>query len=67
MAPNSAVPQKPNVRWHMNISARLTLLFLAAIAGGYVALFGALWLVRIRAEVWRRKAGALQVQLAGKA
>ncbi len=34
---------------------------------GYVALFGALWLVRIRAEVWRRKAGALQVQLAGKA
>ncbi len=25
--------------------------------GGYMALFGALWLVRIRSEVWRRKAG----------
>jgi heme exporter protein C len=25
---------------------------------GYTLLFGALWLVRIRAEVWRRKAGA---------
>ena len=24
--------------------------------GGYMALFGALWLVRIRAELWRRKA-----------
>ena len=23
--------------------------------GGYMALFGALWLVRIRAELWRRK------------
>ena len=25
--------------------------------GGYMALFGALWLVRIRAEVWRKRAG----------
>jgi heme exporter protein C len=24
---------------------------------GYTALFGALWLVRIRGEVWRRRAG----------
>ena len=26
--------------------------------GGYMALFGSLWLVRIRAEVWRKRAGA---------
>jgi heme exporter protein C len=34
---------------------------------GFVALFGALWMVRTRAEVWRRKATALQVQAVGKA
>jgi heme exporter protein C len=31
---------------------------------GLMALFGALWLVRTRAEVWRRRAGALAVQAA---
>ena len=30
----------------------------------YTLGFGALWLVRIRAEVWRRRAGALAVQAA---
>jgi heme exporter protein C len=35
--------------------------------GGFAFLFGALWLVRVRGEVWRRKAGALAVQAAGKA
>ena len=34
---------------------------------GFLMLFGSLWMVRTRAEVWRRKAGALAVQLAGKA
>jgi heme exporter protein C len=34
---------------------------------GFITLFAALWLVRTRAEVWRRKAGALQVQAAGRA
>ena len=31
----------------------------------YMAAFGALWLVRIRAEVWRRRAGALALRAAG--
>jgi heme exporter protein C len=31
----------------------------------YMAAFGALWLVRIRAEIWRRRAGALAVRAAG--
>ena len=30
---------------------------------GYMALFGSLWLVRIRAEVWRRRARALQLRV----
>lgn len=34
---------------------------------GFLALFGALWLVRTRTEVWRRRANALAVQLAGRA
>jgi len=34
---------------------------------GLACLFAALWLVRIRSEVWRRKAQALAVQAAGKA
>ena len=34
---------------------------------GFMALFGALWLVRTRAEVWRRQAGRLAIQVAGKA
>jgi heme exporter protein C len=32
---------------------------------GYMALFGSLWLVRIRAEVWRRRATALALKAAG--
>ena len=31
----------------------------------YMAAFGALWLTRIRAEVWRRRAGALALRAAG--
>ena len=31
---------------------------------GYMALFGALWLVRVRAEVWRRRARTLAVRAA---
>ena len=31
----------------------------------YTALFGSLWLVRIRTEVWRRRAGALALAAAG--
>jgi len=34
---------------------------------GFLLLFGALWLVRIRAEVWRRRAAALAVQAASRA
>ena len=34
---------------------------------GFMALFGALWMVRTRAEVWRRRAGALAIQAAVKA
>ena len=34
---------------------------------GFIALFGWLWMVRTRAEVWRRRAGALSVQAAGRA
>ena len=33
---------------------------------GFLLLFGSLWMVRTRAEVWRRKAGALAVQAAGR-
>jgi hypothetical protein len=31
---------------------------------GFMALFGALWLVRIRAEIWRKRAGALALAAA---
>jgi heme exporter protein C len=31
---------------------------------GYMAAFGSLWLVRIRAEVWRRKAMVLALKAA---
>lgn len=34
---------------------------------GFMALFGWLWLVRTRAEVWRRRANALTVQAIGRA
>ena len=37
---------------------------LGLMALAYSLLFGALWLVRTRAEVWRRRAGALAVQAA---
>jgi heme exporter protein C len=37
---------------------------LALMALGYTALFGCLWLVRIRAEVWRRRAQVLSLRLA---
>jgi heme exporter protein C len=35
------------------------------MAFAYMALFGALWLVRIRAEVWRKRAQSLALQAAG--
>jgi heme exporter protein C len=38
---------------------------LAIMALGYMALFGALWMVRIRAEVWRKRANGLALQAAG--
>jgi heme exporter protein C len=38
---------------------------LALMAVGYTLLFGSLWLVRTRAEVWRRRAGALALKAAG--
>ena len=38
--------------------ARVYDLPLLCMWGGYMSLFGALWLVRIRAEVWRKRAGA---------
>ena len=37
---------------------------LALMGLGYLALFGSLWLVRIRAEVWRRRASALALKRA---
>ena len=38
---------------------------MALMALGYMSLFGSLWLVRIRAEVWRRRAAVLALQAAG--
>ncbi len=38
---------------------------LGIMALAYTALFGALWLVRIRAEVWRRRARALAIKAVG--
>ncbi len=37
---------------------------LAIMSLGYTVLFGSLWLVRIRAEVWRRRARVLALQAA---
>ena len=34
------------------------------MALGYTSAFGSLWLVRIRAEVWRRRAAVLALQAA---
>jgi len=44
--------------------APVYLLPLALTGLGYTAAFGALWLTRTRAEVWRRRAAALAVQAA---
>ena len=38
---------------------------LFALVLAYMAAFGALWLVRIRSEVWRRRAGVLALRAAG--
>jgi heme exporter protein C len=38
---------------------------LGVMSFAYLFLFGALWLVRIRAEVWRRRAGAAALRAAG--
>ena len=38
---------------------------LLTLTGAYMAAFCALWLVRIRAEVWRRRAAVLAVRAAG--
>ena len=38
---------------------------LLLMGAGYTALFGSLWLVRTRAEVWRRRARALALREAG--
>jgi heme exporter protein C len=38
---------------------------LALLGLAYLATFGSLWLVRIRAEVWRRRANALALRAAG--
>jgi heme exporter protein C len=42
---------------------RMPLLLMAL---GYMAAFGALWLVRIRAEIWRRRARSLSLQAANR-
>ena len=46
--------------------ATVYLVPLLLMALGYTATFGALWLVRIRAEIWRRKARTLSLQAAGR-
>jgi heme exporter protein C len=38
---------------------------LLTLALAYMAAFGALWLVRIRGEVWRKRANALALRAAG--
>ncbi|MDP1737246.1 MAG: heme ABC transporter permease [Caulobacter sp.] len=38
---------------------------MALMSLGYMAAFGSMWLVRIRAEVWRRRAQVLALQAAG--
>ncbi|MFI4976446.1 MAG: heme ABC transporter permease [Caulobacterales bacterium] len=45
--------------------AAVYLIPLAIMGVGYLAAFGALWLERTRAEVWRRRAQSLAVQAAG--
>jgi heme exporter protein C len=46
--------------------ALVYLIPLLLIALGYMAAFGSLWLVRIRAELWRRRARVLSLQAAGR-
>ncbi len=46
--------------------AAVYLIPLLLMALGYTAAFGALWLVRIRAELWRRKARTLSLQAANR-
>lgn len=46
--------------------APVYLLPLGLMAGGYLLAFCALWLGQTRAEVWRRRALALEVQAAGR-
>jgi heme exporter protein C len=46
--------------------APVFLLPLALMSFGYLFAFGALWLERTRAEVWRRRAQTLAVQAAGR-
>src|SRR5580658_6460712 len=46
--------------------APVYLLPLGLMAGGYLLAFGALWMEQTRAEVWRRRAQALEVQAAGR-
>jgi heme exporter protein C len=49
------------------VSGKLAPVYLAPLllmSLGYTVLFGALWLVRIRTEVWRRRAGALAMAAA---
>jgi hypothetical protein len=38
---------------------------LGLMAFGYMALFGGLWMVRVRSEVWRKRANGLALQAAG--
>jgi len=38
---------------------------MALMSLGYMAAFGSLWLVRIRTEIWRRRAAVLALQAAG--
>ncbi len=46
--------------------ALVYLIPLLLMALGYMAAFGSLWLVRIRAELWRRRARVLSLQAAGR-
>ena len=46
--------------------ATVYLIPLLLMALGYTAAFGALWLVRIRAEIWRRRARSLSLQAANR-
>ena len=53
------VPRRAARRWRRSICWPLMLMVLA-----YMAAFGSLWLVRIRGEVWRRRAEAAALRAA---